>query len=321
MSKQNEADLKAQSFQEIDGIGKKSEEKLHKAGVLTFEDIFTSTADELSKITSRPSKLIKSEDWKGQAKRIHLAILTQQEQRYARYTVVLLLDEQNEVRRTEVNEVTIPEKSTWAGWEPDRLVDFIENTAGIEPELGEAEVEQESELEDEVLTWEQDLLEEEVLPTIGVVEINEPLLSPPQSINEGGQVSEFTTLKPALSLKSVEILPGGYDTPYYFLQFQHPYTIRVLLEMPLGSNPAKNSCQINLTIFADRLGSTGNFILGKLSKVIEAQDDLIELTFSGQSIPIGSYTIGSSLFTDMKDGLLGDPSGMFIENERILHVQ
>ena len=124
-------------FKQIKGIGPATERRLHEAGIHTYEQLASTEADALAKIGAglvgmSPERVIQ-EDWRGQAQELaQKHSPSANGQHYATFTVELLLDQDNGVRRTRVVHVQDDaHKETWAGWEDQRLVQFITGHAGL----------------------------------------------------------------------------------------------------------------------------------------------------------------------------------------------
>jgi hypothetical protein len=132
-------------FTLIKGIGPKIKTRLQGAGILTFAQLGALSAEEISSVaTGLSTKRIARENWIGQArqlarKRVKRA-RTQpckrrspptNRQHYATFTVELLLDEINDVRRIRCAHIQSGDQETWAGWEEARLVGFVVEHAGL----------------------------------------------------------------------------------------------------------------------------------------------------------------------------------------------
>lgn len=131
-------------FKQMKGIGPKTERRLHEAGILTYEQLAQTEPDALAQIVEglvgMSAERIIQEDWRGQARELAQQQKTPANgQHYATFTVELLLDPSNNVRRTRVVHVQDEtHKETWAGWKDGRLVQFISEHAGLD-EVAETE--------------------------------------------------------------------------------------------------------------------------------------------------------------------------------------
>lgn len=122
-------------FKVIHGIGPGIESRLHAAGIRTYAQLASLTPDQaatfLSGLVGMTSKRVSDQDWIGQASKLTPGELMEYpddeavRQHYATYTVELLLDEDNGVRRTRTMHIQSKVEETWAGWDRHRLVDFF----------------------------------------------------------------------------------------------------------------------------------------------------------------------------------------------------
>jgi hypothetical protein len=129
---------------DIKGIGETTDARLHDAGILTFAQLAAATHDALFELVrdmrGMSLERVVEWDWPGQAHRPALesdaaetqsqASVSGNRQRYASFHVELLLDEENNVRRTKVRHIeTKKDPTSWTGWDGQRLLDFIQDAA------------------------------------------------------------------------------------------------------------------------------------------------------------------------------------------------
>jgi hypothetical protein len=150
----NEQDtqLENEDFKKILGIGPAIEKRLHEAEIHTYAQLSAKEPDELAVILEDMAGLsaerIADQDWTGQARQLAAENLSDEEnaskesisneeeeiedrQHYAVFTVELLLDQENAVRRTRVMHIQTREENAWAGWDQDRLVRFFVEKEGL----------------------------------------------------------------------------------------------------------------------------------------------------------------------------------------------
>jgi hypothetical protein len=131
------------SFQEIKGIGPAIERSLHEAGILTFDQLASLTPQEVFDAIASAGGLsverISQQNWIGQARALkgkttaatkvptptEKPVETEERQHYATFTVEYLLDEENQVRRTRVVHIQSGQEKAWAGWQENRLANFL----------------------------------------------------------------------------------------------------------------------------------------------------------------------------------------------------
>lgn len=140
------APLQEGEFRRIKGIAETTERALRSAGIETFDHLAMLTPEEIA--AALPGNVGVKEraarqDWAGQA-----ALFAQQlaedkpaeragrpqaqgKQHYESFMVVLLIDDDQRVRRTTVTHVQDDLTERWAGWEPQRMTGWIAEQAGI----------------------------------------------------------------------------------------------------------------------------------------------------------------------------------------------
>jgi hypothetical protein len=153
----------ADDLTRIGGIGSKIADRLYAAGILTYADLASRSADELSKLLSDVSGLSagRLDNWRDQAR--ELAAATPQAvpkspvaevpagapgdgQHYESFLVRVLLNEDGSVRRTTAQHIRTGSERHWPGLERQALPEFIEtaiaaaapsSTAPAEPPYAE----------------------------------------------------------------------------------------------------------------------------------------------------------------------------------------
>jgi len=129
----------------IKGIGAGVETRLNQAGILSFAQMAASTPEEISGILAdmigmSPQK-INDQDWIGQAKQfsaeveaddaINISASSSDQQHYETFSVKLLVDDDKQVRRTNIVHVQKGEEENWAGWDEQRLIAFVVEHAAL----------------------------------------------------------------------------------------------------------------------------------------------------------------------------------------------
>ncbi|MFL7869165.1 MAG: hypothetical protein AB8I58_10075 [Anaerolineales bacterium] len=138
----------ADNLRRIKGIGQAVETRLNQAGIFAFAQLAALSpqriAEMLEGMIGMSSEKIREQDWTGQASRltseagadeaIKTALNPDDRQRYETFSVKLLVDEINKVRRTNIVHVQKGTEQNWAGWNEQRLIAFVvEHAALSEP--------------------------------------------------------------------------------------------------------------------------------------------------------------------------------------------
>lgn len=125
-------DQDADDFKQIHGIGPALERRLQEAGFHTYTQLAEANPGQLAHLfkdmTGLSADRIAKQDWIGQARQL-IEDTLKARQHYTLFSVELLLDEGNNVRRTRVKNAQTGQESSWAGWEAGRLNRFIESQA------------------------------------------------------------------------------------------------------------------------------------------------------------------------------------------------
>ena len=130
--------IEMDDFKVFPGIGPGVENRLHAAGILTYQQLAALSPEDLARILSDmvgfSVERIVQQDWIGQARQMADEIQGERstnQQHYAVFTLELLLDKENTVRRTRVMHVQSQQEETWAGWDDQRLIRYYVDLAGL----------------------------------------------------------------------------------------------------------------------------------------------------------------------------------------------
>lgn len=150
----------ADDFKLIHGIGPGIANRLYNAGICRFDELAACAPDEIAMIVAdiagMSAERIVKQDWIGQAQEFASQPAPEQpaaeqgnpaRQHYATFTIELLLDEQNDVRRTRAVHVQSGAKTAWAGWDQERVSAFLIEQSGLARRPSEAEAEQQPQAE------------------------------------------------------------------------------------------------------------------------------------------------------------------------------
>jgi hypothetical protein len=135
----------------IKGVGTAGETRLRKAGIHSYASLASQTPETLGNLLGYPLTRQKNlQGWIEEAKRFtSKASRKQQEkrshtdisnrQRYATFTLEVLLDHSDRVRRTQVVHVQSGEEKHWSSWDDFGLANYIVQKANIkQPILSKA---------------------------------------------------------------------------------------------------------------------------------------------------------------------------------------
>lgn len=128
----------ADDFKRISGIGPVIERHLHEAGVRSFAQLAALTPEQIAAMVAHlpllSSERIVRQDWIGRAQALAREAASGgadagdpaiSGQRYATFSLELLLDAHSRVRRTRVVHLQGGTEQAWDGWSVEQLVTFI----------------------------------------------------------------------------------------------------------------------------------------------------------------------------------------------------
>jgi hypothetical protein len=151
-------------------------------------------------------------------------------QHYATFRLELLLDKNQEVRRTRVNHVQSGQKASWAGWTVERLNDFVRENAAIAP-VANADAGEVAEIEAD---------------------------SPPQP----AAVTETDNLY----LRNLTVAAAGSPEPRHIVYRGQPYHVRFGVTVNELADVGQVSTRTTTALYARPLGGEGRYRLGQSVK-------------------------------------------------------
>jgi hypothetical protein len=273
----------ADDFQVIDGIGPGIERRLYDANILTYAQLASLSPDEIAPLVAGIAGLsverIVKQDWVGQARALapERALGTQQlnaitqllpdlqeealsHRPYATFTVELLLDDDNRVRRTRANHVQGSTEDSWAGWHASRLVDFFIRQGALNV-AGDEQASKAAAPEELRATAEVDLVSP--VQTSAAAE-----LAAPQSPD--AQLSNV--LAGTLAVRELGLSTWGARLPSRMLRAGQPFSIELALDLANVSAPPNVSLAYSATMFAKKMASKERLMLGEAQGTLPPRD-------------------------------------------------
>lgn len=268
-----EALEQADDFKRINGIKKGMEARLHASGVTSYAQLGALTSDEilakLGRAIGYTTRRIVEEDWAGQARALaEQAQLAEEKARLeagmfrqhtATFTVEVLLGAENDVRRTRMLHIQSNTEDTWAGWDEQRLVGFIEKNAGVRLEPAADKNIKESAEQRETKTA--------------------PRAQPPVS--------------GALHVREVAVIPatGGHRR---VLPQGQPFEIDLTLDMADIHAASTDAMPFHATAIAKDLSSGARMLLAG-SQGACTPGETASIHLNSQGLPCGTYRLGIDL--------------------------
>jgi hypothetical protein len=292
----------ADDFQIIRGIGLVIERKLHSAGVSTYAQLASMSPAQLAALfpdfTLLSEDRITRQDWVGQARELAakypaMAIVEEEEvkphngQHYAVFTVELLLDEMNIVRRTRVMHVQSQKENTWAGWDDRRLIRYFIEKAELPQSFSGA------------------------VPSGPRLEMR--AVQTPEAM--GG-----AKLSGQLRLKSLEARPSGFERQIMTISQNQPIDIYLTLDLTHVEAALSTPINYAVTVFSKSLNNGLLYSIGEAQGSVEKSDD-VKIIIKGSQLPVGTYRLEAiAMISPPADNSREHPSLMAMLEGHILEV-
>jgi hypothetical protein len=145
---ENSAPLAEGEFWRITGIGEATEQRLHAAGIDTFERLGSLSPEDIASILTGQvgvKERAARQDWTSQARRFAYDLKAMakraetadstESQHYESFLFELLIEDDRSIKRTKITRVRDGEKTSWAGWDSERFLDWIAAQAELSREL------------------------------------------------------------------------------------------------------------------------------------------------------------------------------------------
>ncbi len=213
-----ESEQPTDDFKRIHGIGRAVESRLHQARVRSYAQLAALPEADIAEKVGIALQKVTEQDWRGQAaelagqssalepERSHTP--SGDNQHYEVFTVELLLNADNEVRRTRVAHVRSSQEAKWPGWATKELLDFMTQRGELR-------------------------MRAEVGVPAGAAVVHEPARPPAATLARASRPR----------VRKLETLPLGATKPRWLLPANQPFTIRVTLDLPelaaAGEQPAE----------------------------------------------------------------------------------
>jgi hypothetical protein len=283
----------ADNFKLINSISPAVERRLHRAGILSFAQLAEMSPESIAEVVADvrgvSAERIAREDWIGQARALAqqqaraaepeaaMATPTSEEpempaaveqaetaasearQRYATFTVELLLGPDGEVRRTSVAHIQSGHREPpWSGWDAARLVDCIVQQAGLAR-----------------------------LPAkIAVPDTMPPAPAPPDM--------EPTEQEGALRVREITAVLSGEDIPRHFILHDQPFGLLIKLDLKEEAVPSDQPLSYTIIVHAKKLGS-GTYQRVGLARGVSTSTRPLTIWLTSVPLPVGLYRLKADI--------------------------
>jgi hypothetical protein len=289
-------------FRKIDGIGRRFEQRLWDAGIITYDDLARRTPEEIAAVLA-PMAGISPEHIASQAH--ELAELPPEasvpRQHYAAFHVEFLLESDNSVRRTKIHQHQTDARDAWPGWDAERLLSFLRDriplpaaatpadAPGVEPARAQI---------DEPARAQIDEPAQAQIDEPAQAQIDEPAQAQtrdqePASVEPApaGQPSALAPDRlPSWSLGIEELAPVRDGKRSRILSPNEPSSVRLTMRInPIGA-PIHDTFDFSATIVARRFGGHDRSPLGTVHGTVRARDS-VSVEVTGPALPADLYRL------------------------------
>jgi hypothetical protein len=297
----------------INGIGPGVEKRLNDIGIFTFTQLAALSPADLAAavagLAGLSTERIIKQDWIGQARKLaeESAITEAQEKieapadsgqantfktpvdpsssssedtapsmtgyHTANFQVELLLDENNYVRSTHVMDVQGKREQTWLSVPNTELLDFMNQSAGVnfasdEPVLVTAE---------------------EPEPALAVVEEPEHV---PEGVAESTPLTAKLGLTGTLHLRDMKLLTAGSSEPRKLLPHDQRFDVRLTLDLTEITVPTNTPLDYKASIYGKSRSDPSGQIVGETEGTIKPADN-VTIDVEGNPLPEGTYRLAA----------------------------
>jgi hypothetical protein len=279
----------------IKGLGATSERELHQAGILTFAQLAALTPVGIARLVSGVAGMsaehIAEQDWPDQARELasesaHVethhditdVAAPGNRQHDASFTVKLLLNEDNSVRRTQMVDNRSEAEEQWAGWNLGRMMAFICQQAALELPAAEPELPIAAEAEFEPTVAASAEAMPPATPTAGP--------QPPTSAPSGPRGT--------LRLLELEVLPADARGPRRVFSHGLPFSVRLNLDLTEAMLPKDEPLDYTATVYTTGLGGGPRQAIGEARSATTPHDQLTILVPS-RPLSRGTYRLEATV--------------------------
>lgn len=254
----------------IKGIGPATERRLLKAGIRTVSELAAMSVPDLATlVTDIPgmtAERIEKEDWLGQARRLAQAtpiqpadrqvFTTDNRQHYASFTLQLLLNEDNSVRRTQIVNNRNKTEIQWKGWDEEKILEFIAGQAGVQLLPARTKAAVQVQTEDQLLSS----------------------LKPP------------TVPKGTVHLHQLDVLLADTDSPRHLVPHDQPFRLCLTLDLSEIDAPDESLLDYTATVYAKKLGTGQRRLVTEQHDTVPLQSNL-SIPLDGLLMPPGTFRL------------------------------
>jgi predicted flap endonuclease-1-like 5' DNA nuclease len=285
----------------INGIGPGVEKRLNGVSIFTFAQLAAmSPADIAAVIAGLSAERIIKEDWIGQARRLATDSMSAEPQpvtetpvepqRHTTFTLELLLDEDNNVRRSRIMHIESGEEDTWDNWQDRRLVEFFVQRAGLNiPRLEPAASDVAAKEPVSPVAAEPAI----AVPIAEAIEPAPPVVTPP-SAKEAEITPPLVPMTVPVGrvphLRRMEIVSAEAPGPQKLLRSGQPFDVRLTLDLSDVEALENTQLSYKVSIYGKSVEGHPRLAVGETSGIITPADS-VRIDVRGTTPPEGIYRL------------------------------
>lgn len=292
-------------FKLIKGIGPALADRLHEAGIHTYNQMASLSSTELAaRIIGLSAKQIARKDLISQARKLaskkerskpskNKMKMPTVRQHYANFTIVFLLDEKNVTRRTHVVHVQSGDADTWAGWETEQLIDFLARHTHVripvEKLTSQGIKGSRKEVSQNVTGESSSMLIRTSKSVPPSDDVAESALTVTEITDSASPSPTVIDLAGTLRVSELKVILFESDTPIFSLRQGQPYILRITLDLSKVVASSTAHLVYKATIIVKQLGGPSRHVSESSSNL--KLSDSMTLDIVGTSLPPGLYRL------------------------------
>ncbi len=313
-------------FKLIKGINTMIENRLHKAGLLTYEQLAALSPAEIAKrvgkLTGVNVERIKEQNWVAQAHELSAQRTSPTagvELDNVGFVLDLFLNPRKQVQSTQVLNVKSGVGDTWKGWDEKRLLNFFVEQSHLK--LTIVELRQTAPLSEAVAPVEVapvPIAEAEAAPP-ALAALSEPTIPVAEAVVATAPVSLESSSEPIL--RELQMISNETLIPTNLLKSGEAY--HVGLELNLTDQLKRKTTPLTYTasVYAKKWEDQARFFLGEAHGEIKTTDERIDVEGLKKDLQPGVYSLTASLIiTETEKGFRPHPVAHSSLSDRLLHI-
>lgn len=295
---QKSSPTKQDDFRQIKGIGPATEARLHASEIYTYTQLTAVSPQTLAKLLPGfTAERIQQEDWLGQAEALQTTTDSAEDgdngQRYATFTVELLLDKDNSVRRTRVVHVQEESKKSWSGWQPKAVKQFIAKQAGVAQKRKAAATTKTATAVPAKIKPSPTAIDELTMQFIAPIEVESKSNGKETAVSPAVQPEQTTQVHQ--SIVASQPLSVELNTPNTLLQHGNAFNVQLYLDLEEISFEKQTPLNYQAAIYAAQLGGKARQKVGTAYGAINTDAKKVAITVPTKIGAPGTYRLEAEM--------------------------